>query len=126
MQKRRERIEKWRSEKKKKEMESVTKDNDKEESKVKPAPKKWSLEEDESDEDEAGANGNDGDLDDDEVDPLDAYMSEVSKEVRKIKGGLNLKNAKVFKKPGPKEEGILTLIAFKVCFYCFTFRKWNS
>merc|ERR1712029_605120 len=31
--------------------------------------------------------------------------SEVSKEVRKIKGGLNLKNAKVFKKPGPKEEG---------------------
>ena len=105
MQKRRERIEKWRSEKKKKEMEAMSKDNEKEEAKAKPAPKKWSLEEDESDEDEAGVNGSEGNLDDDEVDPLDAYMTEVSKEVRKIKGGINLKNAKVFKKPGNKEEG---------------------
>merc|ERR1711936_1085868 len=31
---------------------------------------------------------------DGELDPLDAYMSEVSKEVRKIKGGLNTKNSK--------------------------------
>ena len=44
----------------------------------------------------------------DELDPLDAYMTEVSKEVRKIKGGMNMKNSKIFKKPGAqavKDEG---------------------
>ena len=106
MQKRRERIEKWRAEKRKKEMDSVTPAED---TKEKPEVKKWSLEEDESDEDENGTNGNEGADEDDEVDPLDAYMSEVSKEVRKIKGGMNMKNSKVFKKPGAvKEEGMVT------------------
>ena len=105
MKKRRERIEQWRAEKKKKEMEANT---EKEEPKVKPEAKKWSLEEEESDEDENGVNGNEGGDEADELDPLDAYMTEVSKEVRKIKGGMNMKNSKIFKKPGAqavKDEG---------------------
>ena len=62
---------------------------------VKPkAVKKWSLEEDESD-DEDEENGVNNVDEDGEIDPLDAYMSEVSKEVRKIKGGLNMKNSKI-------------------------------
>ena len=102
MQKRRERIEKWRAEKKKKEMEST--DAGQDESQPKEA-KKWSLEEEESDEDENGVNGADGGEDaEDEVDPLDAYMTEVSKEVRKIKGGINVKNSKVINK-NAKNEG---------------------
>jgi len=92
MMRRRERIEKWRSEKKKKEIESVGKENEED---VKPKEvKKWSLEEDDEDEDDVDANGVNGDEGDGELDPLDAYMSEVSKEVRKIKGGLNMKNSK--------------------------------
>ena len=68
---------------------------EKEEPKVKAEAKKWSLEDEESeDEEENGVNGNAGE--EDEVDPLDAYMTEVSKEVRKIKGGMNMKNSKVF------------------------------
>jgi hypothetical protein len=48
--------------------------------------KKWSLEEDDDDDDEAAKNdGEDGDGEDDE-DPLDKYMAEVNKEVRKLKG----------------------------------------
>merc|ERR1712058_136196 len=81
-----------------------TNDTDKE-AKVKTEAKKWSLEDEGSDEDENGVNGNDGGGQDDEVDPLDAYMSEVSKEVRKIKGGLNMKNAKALNRKVPKEEG---------------------
>merc|ERR1719215_2466708 len=105
MKKRRERIEQWRAEKKKKEMDANA---EKEEPKVNSEAKKWSLEEEESDEEENSENGNANAEEEDEVDPLDAYMTEVSKEVRKIKGGLNLKNSKVFKKPGAqpaKEEG---------------------
>jgi len=94
MMRRRERIEKWRAEKKKKEMETVLGKETEEESKAKEV-KKWSLEEDESDEDEVDANGVNGEEGDGEIDPLDAYMSEVSKEVRKIKGGLNMKNSKL-------------------------------
>ena len=63
--------------------------------------KKWSHEEDDEDEvdvdeDDVDANGVNGDDGDGELDPLDAYMSEVSKEVRKMKGGLGLdtKNSK--------------------------------
>merc|ERR1719193_1233621 len=92
MMRRRERIEKWRAEKKKKETETLGKENEEE---VKPKEvKKWSLEEDDEDEDDVDANGVNGDDGDGELDPLDAYMSEVSKEVRKIKGGLNTKNSK--------------------------------
>ena len=107
MQKRRERIEKWRAEKKKKEMDALSKETEKEETKSKPEVKKWSLEEEESDDDDTGVNGNEGVTEEDEVDPLDAYMSEVSKEVRKIKGGMNLKNAKVVNKKAVKEEGLV-------------------
>ena len=115
MQKRRERIEKWRAEKKKKESEQTV-----EKEEVKPTTKKWSLEDEDCD-DENGVNGGEGELEDDEIDPLDAYMSEVSKEVRKIKGGMNMKNAKVFKKPGavvkddtnngdaPKKKGLVIM-----------------
>ena len=106
MQKRRERIEKWRADKKKKEMESAETGQD--ESQPKEA-KKWSLEEEESDEDENGANGaEDGVEAETELDPLDAYMTEVSKEVRKIKGGINVKNSKVFNK-NAKNEGTTVL-----------------
>ena len=104
MQKRRERIEKWRAEKKKKEVESTEAGQD--ESQPKEA-KKWSLEEEESDEDENGVKANgaeDGAEAEDELDPLDAYMTEVSREVRKIKGGINVKNSKVFNK-NAKTEG---------------------
>ncbi|KAL5018688.1 hypothetical protein ScPMuIL_004410 [Solemya velum] len=73
MQKRRDRIEKWRSEKKKnQELLPVN---------IAPPSKKWSLEDDEDDEDmidhrmeNIGA--------DDEVDPLDAYMMSVSDETK--------------------------------------------
>jgi len=129
MQKRRERIEKWRAEKKKKEMDTLKKESS-EASTDKNGDtkevKKWSLE-DEDDEDdengdkEAGEAGNDAD---DEVDPLDAYMTEVSKEVRKIRGGFNLKNSKVIQsvkggggaektangEPAPKKKGMVIMM----------------
>lgn len=63
MQKRRERIEKWRSERKKEEIPLV----------VLPPSKKWSLEDDD-DEDEAEADSKAGAGDADDVDPLDAFM----------------------------------------------------
>ena len=66
-------------------------------------------------------NGNEGGGQEEEVDPLDAYMSEVSKEVRKIKGGLNMKNAKALNKRAPKEEGkFLLSISVKRSFtFCY-------
>ena len=118
MQKRRERIEKWRADKKKKEMESAEAGQD--ESQPKEA-KKWSLEEEESDEDENGANGaEDGAEAETELDPLDAYMTEVSKEVRKIKGGINVKNSKVFNKNAKNEGTILHYITALLFIYIFT------
>ena len=104
MQKRRERIEKWRAEKRKKEIENAKNEaieaaKDVVEGSVNLNPivaaakqrvndaKKWSLEDDE-DEDEngaGGAGGADGD-DEEEEDPLDAYMAGISKEVKKLKG----------------------------------------
>ena len=112
MQKRRERIEKWRAEKKKKEVESTEAAQD--ESQPKEA-KKWSLEEEESDEDENGVKANGAEAED-ELDPLDAYMTEVSREVRKIKGGINVKNSKVFNK-NAKSEG--TILVYLFIFLCF-------
>ena len=65
MQKRRERIEKWRAEKNKnKELIPVN---------IAPPSKKWSLEDEDDDDDDDDGNSNDK-TDDDEVDPLDAYM----------------------------------------------------
>lgn len=85
MIKRRERIERWRAERKEKEQELLKKDN-------KPAAtaapsgsaKKWSLEDDES-EDEVEVTGDGAAVaEEDEVDPLDAFMAEVNAEVRKV------------------------------------------
>ena len=65
MQKRRERIEKWRAEKNKtKELLPIN---------IAPPSKKWSLEDEDDDEDENVDTGTKAD-DDNEVDPLDAYM----------------------------------------------------
>lgn len=65
MQKRRERIEKWRAEKNKtKELLPIN---------IAPPSKKWSLEDEDDDEEENVESGVKNE-DDDEVDPLDAYM----------------------------------------------------
>lgn len=84
MIKRRERIERWRAERKLKELE-----NSKKEIKTIaiPAAKKWSLENDSEDEedskDKKQDNGDDK-VEEEEIDPLDAFMQEVDKEVRKV------------------------------------------
>lgn len=71
MQKRRERIEKWREERKKKtELPPVIN--------IVPPSKKWSLEDDDDDDEDISAEQS---LGDDEVDPLDAYM-EVANTLR--------------------------------------------
>ena len=83
MQKRRERIEKWRAEKKRNELEAL-KDEIKETKRdiAAASGKVWSLENDaDDDEDENGTDATD--VDDD---PLDAYMNEIQKEVKKTKG----------------------------------------
>jgi len=122
MQKRRERIEMWRAEKKKKSgggggAAVVAKEAAKEVKTEQPEQvKKWSLE-DETDEDEE--EGGEKELTvkkeevkeekaedaDDEVDPLDAFMTDISKEVRKLKGGM-FKNKGIVKgkKDGVKVE----------------------
>lgn len=92
MIKRRERIERWRAERKRKEVEikkpgSVSGVH---------VPKKWSLEDDEEDDDDDGegkGGANDGE---DDVDPLDAFMKEVNEEVRKVNKIAG---------PAPKTEG---------------------
>ena len=77
MQKRRERIEQWRAERKKnQEIVQLT---------VLPPSKKWSLEDDDDEDDDPAPSGNKEGNDDDEVDPLDAYMSEVNETVKKTK-----------------------------------------
>ncbi|XP_053610456.1 probable ATP-dependent RNA helicase DDX46 [Plodia interpunctella] len=91
MQKRRDRIERWRAERKRKELESAKKEVQKGSivSNIQMPAKKWSLEDDSGDE------GEDGEAkekpapeekkeEEDEIDPLDAYMQEVQQEVRKV------------------------------------------
>ncbi|XP_055593102.1 probable ATP-dependent RNA helicase DDX46 [Uranotaenia lowii] len=93
MIKRRERIERWRAERKRKEIEIK-----------KPSiltginiPKKWSLEDDEEDdEDDDKEKNNKNDEEEDDIDPLDAFMKEVNEKVRTVN---KLSN------PGPKTEG---------------------
>jgi len=66
MQKRRERIEKWREERKPKvELPLIQ---------IVPPSKEWSLEDDNDDEDEVGANQAGENGQEPDVDPLDAYM----------------------------------------------------
>lgn len=90
MQKRRERIEKWRAEKKKKEVEIAKKEAEKGTlgaNVPKVSIKAWSLEDDEE-EDDGESRDADGKLDpEDEIDPLDAFMSGIQEEVRKINRG---------------------------------------
>lgn len=95
MQKRRERIERWRAERKRKEIESAKKEVQKGSIVTNiqiPTSKKWSLEDDSGDEalpgeDAEGKEKNNiGEKkeEEDEIDPLDAYMQEVQQEVRKV------------------------------------------
>lgn len=91
MTKRRERIERWRAERKRKELENK-KASDKS-APVTSAAKKWSLE-NESDDEEDMLREKDKEAEkvivevevepEEEIDPLDAFMQEVNKEVRKV------------------------------------------
>ncbi|XP_063244308.1 probable ATP-dependent RNA helicase DDX46 [Bacillus rossius redtenbacheri] len=82
MQKRRERIERWRAERKKKELE-VTKKEIKGNilANLQLPMKKWTLEDD-SDEEESAHDNKENQVE--ELDPLDAFMQEVQEEVRKV------------------------------------------
>lgn len=86
MTKRRERIERWRAERKRKELENK-KVGDK--VIITSAAKKWSLE-NESDDEEDVQREKDAEKNrieeepEEEIDPLDAFMQEVNKEVRKV------------------------------------------
>lgn len=90
MIKRRERIERWRTERKLKELENNKKD-------IKaisiPSAKKWSLEDDSEDEEDTKEkvkiekikSDSEGEKEvEEDIDPLDAFMQEVDKEVRKV------------------------------------------
>lgn len=89
MTKRRERIERWRAERKRKELENK-KASDKS-APVTSAAKKWSLE-NESDDEEDMLKEKEKEVEktkveeepEEEIDPLDAFMQEVNKEVRKV------------------------------------------
>ncbi|KAL1123116.1 hypothetical protein AAG570_002204, partial [Ranatra chinensis] len=83
MQKRRERIERWRAERKKKEVEAVKKEIKNSLSNLQLPSKKWNLEDD-SDEEEDGKGEAGKDVEEEEIDPLDAFMQEVHEEVRKV------------------------------------------
>lgn len=87
MQKRRERIEKWRAEKKKRELEAAKKEAEKGTlgaNVPKVSIKAWSLEDDDEEE-EGESRETEGKVEEeDEVDPLDAFMSGIQEEVRKI------------------------------------------
>lgn len=105
MQKRRERIERWRAEKKKMEIETTKKDGKSMLANLQlPAAKKWSLEDDSDEEAPIIANKDTKEVEEepvveeepeekkeevkmeeeDEIDPLDAYMAGVQEEVRKV------------------------------------------
>lgn len=105
MQKRRERIERWRAERKKKELEATKKDGKSAmlANLQLPAAKKWSLEDDSDEEAPIIVNKDNKDEEvkeedkenkeepkkeekeeEEEIDPLDAFMSEIQEEVRKV------------------------------------------
>lgn len=83
MQKRRERIERWRAERKKKEVEAVKKDLKTSLASLQLPSKKWNLEDDSDEEDESNKDAK-KEGEEEEVDPLDAFMMEVQEEVRKV------------------------------------------
>ncbi|MFH4977529.1 hypothetical protein AB6A40_004238 [Gnathostoma spinigerum] len=87
MQKRRERIEKWREARKKTEEEAK---NETSEKPAETSEHKWTLDNEEDDDDQQPAPEEDKKevkVEDDEVDPLDAFMVEVNKEVCATKYG---------------------------------------
>jgi ATP-dependent RNA helicase DDX46/PRP5 len=102
MQKRRERIERWRAERKKKELDATKKDGKSTmlANLQLPTAKKWSLEDDSDEEppiilnkdvkEENIKEENEEEKveikkeDEEEIDPLDAFMAEVQEEVRKV------------------------------------------
>ncbi|VVC90009.1 unnamed protein product [Leptidea sinapis] len=93
MQKRRERIERWRAERKRKELETAKKEVQKGSLVTNiqtPTAKKWSLEDDSGDEGEEDKEAKEKlkaeakKEEEEEIDPLDAYMQEVQQEVRKV------------------------------------------
>uniref|UniRef100_A0A1I7VIB5 Probable ATP-dependent RNA helicase DDX46 n=1 Tax=Loa loa TaxID=7209 RepID=A0A1I7VIB5_LOALO len=91
MQKRRERIEKWRLERKKGEVTASDEGTSKVEGRQQ-QEKKWTLDNEEEDEESTPQEIEKKESDDDEIDPLDAFMSEVNKEVRASKYGLEQNN----------------------------------
>ncbi|KOB73592.1 DEAD box RNA helicase [Operophtera brumata] len=93
MQKRRERIERWRADRKRKEIDQAKKEVQKGSivtSIQLPISKKWSLEDDSGDEGVLDSEAKEKQaaeekrLEEEEIDPLDAYMQEVQQEVRKV------------------------------------------
>lgn len=124
MQKRRERIEKWRAEKKKRELEAAKKEAERGTlgaNVPKVSIKAWSLEDDEEEEEGENKEGNGEADEEDEVDPLDAFMSGIQEEVRKIsrvdiRGGVK-KGTKITagtESGGPKKPVIIMGVAKKV------------
>lgn len=111
MQKRRERIEKWRAERRKKEIEEGSGTAP---IIILPPTKKWTLEDDEDEDTPATETTETGKTeepeqmvtgDDDDVDPLDAYMQGIQEEVRQLRH----KNVK--KDPtGEDKQGKVTVI----------------
>ncbi|KAK7869476.1 hypothetical protein R5R35_008192 [Gryllus longicercus] len=85
MQKRRERIERWRAERKKKELEMTKKDLKGTLANLQLPMKKWTLEDDSDEEEEKQENKeNKEEQEEEEVDPLDAFMQGVQEEVRRV------------------------------------------
>ncbi|CAG4952425.1 unnamed protein product [Colias eurytheme] len=92
MQKRRDRIERWRAERKRKELETAKKEVQKGSLVTNihtPSVKKWSLEDDSADEGDEDKEAKEKQLaeekkEEDEIDPLDAYMQEVQQAIRKV------------------------------------------
>ncbi|XKL59431.1 hypothetical protein PGB90_000447 [Kerria lacca] len=108
MKKRRERIERWRAERKKKELEAIRKDLKSSLTNIQLPSKKWNLEDD-SDEEEENKSQEDTTVNEtEEVDPLDAYMQEVNEEVKKVNkvdGGSN-ENKSV---SAPAQSGVVIM-----------------
>lgn len=107
MQKRRERIERWRAERKKKEQELTKKEAQKGTlisnlTIPQGTVKKWSLENDSDEEEEEKGDGNKAE--EQEVDPLDAFMQGVHDEVRKI-NKLDIKKDPAG--PGPTQSVVI-------------------
>ncbi|XP_065216566.1 probable ATP-dependent RNA helicase DDX46 [Planococcus citri] len=92
MKKRRERIERWRAERKKKELEAVRKDIKSSISNIQIPSKKWNLEDDSDEEEENKDKEKETpaapvvveEEAEEEIDPLDAFMMGVNEEVKKV------------------------------------------